>query len=311
MKRNWKKVGVSIFLVTMMFVVTACGSQNGESNGVGEATVDREGFSITLPDEINRIITIGPSNAEIIVELGFGENIIQTDVFTTDVPGISDEITNLDIMSPDLERIIELDPDIVFVTGMTRVQGDDDPLRLVSDAGIAVIYMPTSTSIEDIKEDIRFIAKVLKADERGEEIIADMTNEIQRIREIGAGITDRRTVYFEISPAPHLFSFGRGTFLNEMIEVIGAVNIFADEEGWIGVADESLLEANPDVILTSVNFLDDPIDEIVNRPGWDAITAVQNGDVFIIDTAASNRQSHNIIRALKEMAMAIYPDEFR
>jgi iron complex transport system substrate-binding protein len=138
-----------------------------------------------------------------------------------------------------------------------------------------------------------------------------MAEEIERIRVIGESITTRRTVYFEISPAPHMFSFGTGTFLHEMIELVGAINIFGDQEGWIGVADEVLLGLNPDVIITSVNFIDDPIDEIINRPGWSNITAVANGDIFLVDTDSSNRPSQNIIYALREIAIAIYPDKFQ
>ena len=95
-----------------------------------------------------------------------------------------------------------------------------------------------------------------------------------------------------------------------MLEIAGAVNIFGDQNDWIGVADEVLLEKNPDVIFTSASFIDDPVNEIMNRPGWDAITAVQNGDVFTIDSNSSNRQSQNIIKALQEIAKAVYPDKF-
>ena len=297
-----------ICMLLMLFTLAACGlADAGSGSGENAHTYDREGLPITTPAQIDTIISIGPSNTEILVELGFGDKIIQTDISSADVPGISDGISNLDLFAPDLEWVIDLAPDIIFVIGMTN----DDHLRMIGATGITVINIPSSSSIDAIKEDIRFIAGVLGADARGEEIIADMSNEIERIRAIGEQITDRRTVYFEVSPAPHMFSSGRGTFLHEMIELVGAVNIFAGQDGWISVTDEALLEASPDVILTSVDFLDDPVYEIINRPGWNTVTAVQNGDVFVIDTNASNRQSHNIIKALREIAQAIYPDEFR
>ena len=263
-----------------------------------------------MPQQIDTIITIGPSNAEILAALGFVDKIIQTDMFTDNIPGLRPDIATLDILSPDLEYIINLNPDIVFVTGMTRA-GGSDPLSQVTAAGIAVIYMPTSTSIAEIKEDIRFIAAVMNAGTEGDDIIYNMEYEINRIRSIGEGITDRRTVYFEISPAPHMFSFGTGTFLHEMIEIAGAINIFGDHQGWLGAADEIILEKNPDVILTSVDFIENPVGEIKGRPGWNAITAVQNGDVFTIDTNTSNRPTHNIIYALREIAEAIYPEKFQ
>ena len=309
-----KKIISAFFgLLAVSMIFTACVTAPGQdayrppSAGI---SYDREGFPITLPDEINTIISIGPSNTEILVALGFGDKIIVTDAFSDNVEGIAYGISVLDMMALDAEFIINAQPDIIFVTGMTRV-GGEDPLSLVSNVGISVIYMPHGTSLEDIIEDIRFIAAVMGAEAAGEDIIANMQAEIDEIRRIGETISTRRTVYFEISPAPWMVSFGSGTFLNEMIEIVGAENVFGEQEGWISVSDEVILTLNPDVILTSVNFLDDPIADIMNRAGFNVITAVQNGHVFQIDTDASNRPSHNVTRALREIAEAVFPEYFR
>jgi iron complex transport system substrate-binding protein len=268
---------------------------------------DREGNPITLPERIETIITMGPSNTEVLVALGFANAIIATDEFSDNIGGLTPGIPMFCMMSPDGEQMINLMPDVMFVAGMTRV-GGEDPFKAVSDAGVCVIYIPSSFSIAGIMEDIRFIAAVMGVQERGEEIIAVMDREIEAVRAIGDTITDRRTVYFEVSAAPWMVSFGRDTFLNEMIEIIGAVNVFADREGWMSVADEVALASDPDVILTSVNYLDDPIGEIKARPGWGGMTAVRNGAVYFIDTDASNRPSHNVVKALMEMARAVYPE---
>ncbi|MCL2408296.1 MAG: ABC transporter substrate-binding protein [Oscillospiraceae bacterium] len=320
-----KKI-IALFLVAIILTaIAACtanepeGSQpettepieNGPETELPATVIDRdrEGNPITLPETIARVISIGPSNTEILTALGFADRIVATDTFSDNIDGIDPAIAILDMMAIDGEQILYLQPDVVFITGITR-QGTDDPFRLVDDEGICIIFIPSSTSIEGIKEDIRFIAAVMGAEPGGEELIEGMDAAIDEVRQIGETITERRTVYFEITPAPWMVSFGAGTFLNEMLEIIGAENIFADEEGWISVADEVMLMANPDVILTSVNFIDDPIGEIISRPGWGGITAVQNGDIFIIDTDASNRPNHNIVIALREMARAIYPDAF-
>jgi len=307
-----KKKGITLLvcLLIIIFALAACGGT--ETARQPREMVDREGHAITVPAEINTIITIGPSTTEIVVGLGFADRIISTDRFSEDVEGLPEGVSaEFGIMDFDAEFIVNLMPDIVFVTGMTRAHGEDDPMAPVSSAGITVVYMPTSVSIASIMEDIRFIADVMEATEAGESIISTMQAEIDAIAAIAANITTTRTVYFEISPAPWMFSFGSGTFLNEMIELLGATNIFADQEGWIPVSEEALLELNPDVILTSTNFLPDPIGEILERPGFSVITAVQNGDVFPIDTDASNRPSHNITRALREIAEAVFPEYFR
>jgi iron complex transport system substrate-binding protein len=317
MRKTIRNIGLLLCLAVMLVVLSAC--QDGGGDAVPNDTPpqtdapthDREGFPITLPERVDTIISIGPSITEILVALGFGDAIIQADRHSADIYGIQPEVATFDLVTPDLERIIDLNPDIIFVTGIARIDGDDDPFAPVTAVGITVIYMPSSASIADIKEDIRFMAAVLGADSEGEEIIEHMSIEIDRIREIGETITEKRTVYFEISPMPHMISFGSGTFLNEMIELVGAVNVFADQEGWVRVSDEVLLEINPDVIITSVDFIDDPVGEIMERQGWGAITAVQNEDVFVIDTDSSNRPNHNIVIALRQIAEAVYPDKFR
>lgn len=304
-------------LLIMIIAFAACSGNNAESAAasslMAEAIVrpdkDREGYAITLPEEINTIISIGPSNTEILVGLGFGGRIIATDDFSGNVEGIQPGISSLNMMFLDAEFIIGLQPDIIFITGMSRV-GGGNPLSLISDTGISIVYMPTSNSITDIMEDIRFIAAVMGVQANGEDIITSMEAEINSIRQIAETITERRTVYFEISPAPFMYSFGTGTYMHEMIELAGAENIFADREGWISVTDEALLLANPDIILTSVNFPDNPIAEIMGRVGWGVIAAVQNGRVYSIDADYSNRPSQNIIRALREIAQAVYPDLF-
>jgi len=309
MKKPIKIITV-IFCVLAVVTFAACTTEPEYEEPIYEQaaipTYDRDGFPFTMPEQVNTIISIGPSNTEVLVELGLASSIIQTDRHSAGIPGIADDIATLDMMSLDLERIISLDPCIVFVTGMTRVHGEMDPLAAVSAVGITVAYMPSSASIAAIKDDILFMAAVVDAVDAGQTIVTSMTDEIDRIRVLGDNIGERPTVYFEISPAPHMFSFGSGTFMHEMIELVGGINVFGDQEGWMGVADEVLLDINPDIIFTSTNFIDDPIGEIKSRPGWDTITAIQNGAVFPVSTSASNRPSHNIIIALLELAEAIH-----
>ena len=311
----------------MVLLITACGGQNAvptttpligpsappvqEAEDRTRPTTDREGYAITLPEEINRIISIGPSNTEIIVTLGLGDKIVAADSFSADVYGLPRGITTeLDMLSLDAEYVVSLTPDIIFVTGIARAGGTDDPLAPVTAAGITVIYMPTSASLDEIMEDILFIAAVLSKYEAGEAVVMDMQAEINEVREIAISITTPRTVYFEIYPSPWMVSFGSGTFLHEMIELVGATNIFEDEEGWVSVSDENLLLLNPDVILTSSDFMEDPTHEIASRPGFDAITAVQNGNIHVITANYSNRPNHNITRALWEIAIAVFPEYF-
>ena len=295
-----------ILTAIMLITIAAC----GDTAEKPDVSKDREGNPITIPDKIDKIISIGTSNTEILAELGLGDKIIAVDVYSSDIPGLKSDIQLLpSITEIDNEFVIDLQPDVICVTGMSKV-GGANPLQTVEDTGVCVIVIPSSASIGAIKEDIKFMAAVMGVESKGSRIIKDFEKEIDAIKKTGDTITDKKTVYFEISPAPWMYSFGSGTFLNEMIELIGAVNIFAAHDSWMSVAEEAVLDADPDVILTSTGWMDDAAGEIKERPGWEAITAVQNDAVYYIDADSSNRPSHHIIKALKEMAKAVYPGEY-
>ena len=271
--------------------------------------MDREGNPITLPTRLDRIISMGPSNTEILAALGLADRIIAADTYSKNIPGLTKDVQFFDMLVPNGERIMNLSPDVIFVTGMCKA-GGVNPFKMLVDMGTCVIYIPSSSSIDEIKEDVRFIAKVMDAVEKGEAIVVNMESEIDRIKAIGETITDRKTVYFEIEASAFLYSFGKGVFLNEMIEIIGAENIFAYLESWVAVRDEDVVDKNPDVILINADILYDPVKTITSRPGWGTITAVQNRDVYYIDADVSSRPSHNIVKTLQEMAKVVYPNMY-
>jgi len=118
-------------------------------------------------------------------------------------------------------------------------------------------------------------------------------------------------VVFEISAAPSIYSFGSGVYLNELLEAAGAKNILAKETGWISVNAETILASDPDVILTNVNYIPDPVAEICGRPGWDGMKAVRNKRVYYIDNSTSSQPTPAVVKSLKEIVEAVYPDYFK
>lgn len=283
--------------------------------GCAETTktmTDREGNEFTLPKKVEKIISTAPSNTEVLVDLGLADKLVAVDKYSADVEGINKDLPKIDFRNPDAETIISLQPDIIIASGHNKV-GDNDPFQLVKDAGITVVYIPSSYSIDGIYGDIEFIAQITKADKKSKEIIDNMKKEVESIKTIGDKITNKKKVYFEIGSGSMLSSFGKETFLNEMIEIVGAENIFANEKSWISPSAEAIISANPDVILTSMPDINGvkAVDDIKSRDGWGSITAIKEGQVYSIDGNSSSRPSQNIIKALKEMAKAIYPNEYK
>ena len=283
--------------------------QSEEQNTKLPAT-DRAGNEISIPDQINRIISISPANTEILIELGFADKIIAADEYSKDIKGLPKGIPLFDMMAPDAEQMVALEPDIIYTTGMVLAEGND-PYKPIKDMGICVAYVPASISIEGIYEDILFLAKSLGADSKGADLVNSMISKIEEIEEKGKTIENNKTVYFELAESPNLYSFGTGVFLNEMIEIIGAENVLADYDMWISISEENVIASNPDVIITNVDYIENPVDEIKSRSGWENVKAVKSDQVYYVDNYATSHPNHNIIIGLEQMAKAIYPDLYK
>jgi iron complex transport system substrate-binding protein len=302
-----KTLGALALLAACMFVA---GTFTGCNRG-GEGTARTAAAVVSAP---LRIISATPSNTEIIVDLGLADRLVATDMYSPGIPGMPPGLTQIDFFYPDLEAILALDPDIIISGEINMYGAADDPYRILEEMGITMLYIPTSRSIADIKRDIRTIAEALGTAGQGETLVRTMEREIQEVAEIGQRLSgpafNRKTVYLEISPFPNPVTMGRETFMNEMIEIIGARNVFADNTGWIAPSAEAILERNPEVILTNVSFIDDPLGEIKNRQGFADLAAVRGNHVYLIDADSSSRPSHHITLALQQMARAVYPEEY-
>ncbi|GMO26279.1 MAG: ABC transporter substrate-binding protein [Termitinemataceae bacterium] len=290
----------------LLFLFASCEKNDGRK------ITDRMGQSVSLPHKINRIISTAPSNTEIIIALGLADKLVAVDSYSIDVAGVPD-VTKIDFSYPDGETIINLAPDIIIANGHNQRSSRDDPFRLLKDSGIAVVYIPMSKSIEDIYGDIMFLADILDRTEQGQKIVADTKEKIKRISDISSTIQNKKSLYFEISPAPYIVTFGSETYLNEMIELAGAKNIFADDTNIIVPNVEVIMDRNPDVIITNIKYEKDfnPIEDIKSRDGFDTTNAVKNNAVYYVNTNSSSRPTQNIVIALEEMAKQIYPEYYK
>jgi len=297
MKKFLKSLAAILVVATAL---TGCATE--------KTVTDREGNEVVIPTKLERIISTAPSNTEVLIGLGMADKIVAVDNYspTTD---LAEGIVQIDFRNPDAETIIGLEPDLIIASGHNK-SGGEDPFAPIKEAGIPVVYLPSSVSFDAIYEDITFIAEVVGQKKAGETMIEEMKAEVAKIVEIAATITEKKKVYLEISPAPYIYSTGSKTFQNEILELIGAVNIFGAEEGWISASEEAIIAANPDVIITNVGYVEDPVTEIKAREGWTEITAIAEDKVFQVDGNASSRPSHNVVKALKEIAKAVYPDKY-
>jgi len=271
---------------------------------------DPLGLLVTVPSNVTTIVSLTPGVTGILIDLGLVDYIVAADMHSSFMYEALSDLPAFDMMNLEVESMIELNPDLVIAHDMIMMgDRENDPLQPLRDFDIAVAYLPAPASLEDISRDINFLGEITRRIDEATELDTTFRNELSEIAEIVAASDNNPTVYFEISPAPDMFTFGSETFQNELLEKVGAINVFADQEGWFPVETESIVESNPDVIFTNAGFMGDPVGEILERAGWGDMDAVANERVYYISDDASSIPNHHVVIALRMMVEYLHGGE--
>ena len=282
-------------------------------------TKDRSGNDIVVPTEVNSIVSMAPSVTRILIDLGLSDKIVACDTNSGASYGaeLKSDVAQFDMMAPDQEQIIALSSDVVFTSGMSA-SGGDDVFAAVKEAGVCVCDIPSSASLKDIQEDIRFIGAVVGLSDEAEAIVSQMQASMDELSAIAATIPaeEKKTVLFELfTPSadyPTIYTAGSGTYITEMIELIGAENVAGKEaEQWPALTEEAAVAMDPQVILTADMYTQDVINVLLSMSGWENVTAIKDKAVYQLDSDQVNQPNHHVVSAMIAMAKAIYPDYYK
>lgn len=293
-------------------------SEVSETADSSVPTTDRSGNDITVPENVESIISMAPSTTQILIDLGLADKIVACDTYSFASYGdvLTADIPQFDMMTPDQEQIIALGADVVFTTGMSASHGED-VFASVKEAGVCVCDIPSSASLADIQADMEFIGAVVGKADEAKAISEQMQASIDEIKAIAATIPEeeKKSVLFELyTPSadyPTIYTCGAGTYITEMIETVGATNVAGNEaDQWPALSEEAAVAMDPQVILTADMYTPDVINVLLSMSGWENVSAVKDGAVFLLDGDTVNRPNHHVISAMIEMAKDIYPDYF-
>ncbi|MEK3976954.1 ABC transporter substrate-binding protein [Psychrobacillus sp. FSL K6-1267] len=306
--RNWLAVLIlSILLVGCQEAEKNTAVETDSVQEVKEYTVtDDMGKEVTFEEVPETIVSLQPSNTEILFALGVGDKIVGATEYDT-YPEEALEIERVsDSMKFNAERILEINPDVVIA----YTTGSEEELKVLEDAGLDVFVIQSALSFEDVYGDIEQLAAVMGVEDKGTDLVDSIKTTIQSVQDKVSGVSDQKHVYFEISPSPEIFTTGKNTFQQEVLSKATVVNIFGDQEGWIKLSEEDVIKKNPPIILTTVNYVEDPIGEIKARPGWNQLEAVQNNAIFQLDQDIMSRPGPRIGEAVELVAKTVYPEIF-
>ena len=270
---------------------------------------------VTVPVKITRVVSLAPNLTEMIFAVGAGDRLVGVTTFCN-YPEQANAIPKIgDTMTPNMESIIALKPDVVFVSTASQIEAF---MKTLEANGIAV-YVTNPTYLEDVFHNLDQLGIVFGTTDQAEKFIADLrTRERQIQRQLGTrGYTDEPLaeydkrvgtvkVFVQISREP-LFTIGKTAFLNDVLESAGGRSVTANvESAFPMLSKETALVLNPDVIILSDS--DDnrePNDAFKNSP------AVKNGRVYKINADILSRPGPRLVDALEQIAKDLHPERFQ
>lgn len=320
MKKLWQLWMTSALAVLLL---VGCGQEEAKpvetnENAQEEVVVDETAFPLTLKDAVGNEITLEetpktivsmmPSNTEILFALGLNEEIVGVNDYDN-YPAEALEKEKIGGMEFNVEKIVGMNPDIVFAHESSLGMGEAG-LQQIRDAGVKVFVVKNAADFNETYTTIEQIGRATGKLPEAQKIVEDMKAKVEEVKEKVAKVETKKTVFVETSDVPEIYTPGKGTFMQEILEMVNAENIAADQEGWFMIAPEEIVSRNPDVMIIMYSYVEGIVDSVKARDGFDTITAVKNDAVVQVDENLTSRTGPRLAEGLEEVAKAIYPEAF-
>ncbi|ARJ51160.1 ABC transporter substrate-binding protein [Staphylococcus lutrae] len=281
-------------IIIMIFILVGCDANENQ-------TKKTEGSSDTVP---KRVISLIPSNTEILYELGLGDKIVGVST-VDDYPKEVRNKQQFDALHLNEEALIKARPDLILAhESQKATQGK--VLDRLSERGIQVVYVKDAHSIEEMYDSFKQIGKVTGTEKKAEALVSETK---QHIAEVVKQIPDKAQprVFIEIASTPEIYAAGGETFMNDMLKQLHAQNIFADVQGWPKVSKEQIIKKNPDVMIATTGVSTEAYrSEVQQRGGFDEIKAVKAQRVIALNDDMLSRPGPRLDEAMKMLRDAIY-----
>ncbi|RLE51688.1 MAG: cobalamin-binding protein, partial [Candidatus Methanomethylicota archaeon] len=277
------------------------------------AVVDDFNRTIAIAEEPKRIVSLAPSNTEILYAIGAGDKLIGVTRYC-DYPQEVIERKNTGDLAVvggfsdvNIELIVSLKPDLVIAFGTLQV----NVVKALEGHGIPVIAL-NPQDIEGVLKDIELVGKAVGLYKEAKQLVANLSSRIDLVQNKVAS-APKVKVYYELWYDP-LMSVGPGTFIHDLITIAGGENIFHDAKTQYPIISaEEVISRNPDVIILPDSYMAEyniTVDQVKNRPGWSAINAVKNDKIYFIDEDLLVRPGPRLVDGLEQLAKIIHPELF-
>jgi len=312
-QRVWRKIGTTLWVMLVALSLLA-GCAPASPDPAGDDSLNKTGSvrypltlkdsmgnEVTIPKEPKRIVSLIPSNTEILFALGLGDKVVG--VTTNDnYPAEVKKLPKVGDFQINVEKVVAQKPDLVVA------QSGNDPATIdqLKKLKFPVLVLDAK-SINDVYKSIDLVSQATNRTQEGDRLIAQMEKKKQDISAKVANISKEKRVKVWVELDSNLFSVGGDTFMNELVTLAGGENVAKGLKGWPQVSSEQVVKWNPDVILSTYGG----DKEILARKGWESVSAVKNKRVYSLHPDLTNRPGPRVIQGVEEIAKRLYPEQFK
>lgn len=274
----------------------------------GLTFVDDAGREITLAGIPKRIVSLAPSNTEILFAVGAGSQVVGRDEFS-DYPEEARAIASIggSFGEYNAEAIVALEPDLVLAAEINT----PELIKQLEDLGLVVYYLRNPTTLEEMYTNLESVAKL--TGRSADELVSSLQVRVAAVDEKIAPLSARPYVFYEIdaSDPSKPYTYGPGTFGDLLIERAGGLNVgAAANDPYPQLSLEQVVVANPSIIILGDSIWGVTPESVIARAGWETIEAVKSNQIFPIDDNLISRPGPRLVDGLEALAKILHPTVF-
>jgi iron complex transport system substrate-binding protein len=280
--------------------VAATGEESTQECGFPVSYTDATGAEVTVNDEPQTVVTLGPGATQTMYEIGAEEKIVGATALSSYFPDYEDwtdvGVTENRRTRPSVEKIVAVDPDIVIAENIVQ----DDTVEQLRQAGITVYRFDRATNLEFVYDKVHRTGALVGAHEGAAEAVADMKYEVQIAREAARSGESPNALYVFFG-----FTTGSNTFIDSIITTAGGTNVAAEAglSGYKEISDEVVADATVEWLLLNS---DSP--SVPDREAYQQTIAVQNDQTVVLNANNISQPAPRIVDPIRKLSRTWYPD---
>jgi iron complex transport system substrate-binding protein len=272
---------------------------------------DDLGHTLTLNTVPKRIISIAPSNTELLFAVGAGDQVVGREELS-DYPEAAKKIASIGSVYGKIntEAIVALKPDLILAAEINP----PEQVKTLQDLGLAVYYLSNPKDFDGLYANIKTVGQLTGHDAEAQKLIDSTKARYDAVLTKVAVSSFMPKMYYELDATDPTkpYTTGPGTFVDLLIKLSGGQNIGAAlKDQYAQISAEEIVKQNPDVMVLGDAAYGVSIDSIGARAGWASIAAVKNKTVYAFDDNLVSRPGPRLIDGLEQLAKLLHPELFK